>query len=138
MKNILIILLMIIAGFYFQIYGQYTVKLRIGEIRNPETAQHPGEWATDLYADIFDNNNNLVPPSSNYYYFWQVNNCDGNGFHAWSSYGYGISAVYPDGHNSVSSACDPSVSFQTYYALVTVTIDGNEYDSNPLDYQITT
>lgn len=112
--------------------NSYTVKIRIGKIKNPEDPYHPLEWfATSVTADIFDSNNNLIQPSNNYYYNWEKDDCDGRGFHEWAG-NYGESYITPDGMNNTSTACDPGVSFQTYYARVTVTINGNNYTSAPV------
>ena len=108
MKKFVCFLIVIIS---LPVYAQYTVILRCGHIINPWNPQHPSEWRMDgkLYADIFNSDGNLVSPSYDYYYLWERNYCDGDGFKLWDET-YGITNyVIPDGHNSIPSACDPSV-----------------------------
>ena len=75
MKNFTIFFLFIILIINSPVFGQYSVKLRIGEIVNPLSPEHPFEWRVTIYADIFDANKNLVPHSSNYHYYWYFHGC---------------------------------------------------------------
>ena len=131
MKKVTILFLLIVLSFNFPVLGQYTVKLRIGEIVNPVSPGHPYEWGVTLYADIFDANKNLVPHSSNFYYYWYKDECTGGGFQTWHN-GFDLYFLAPDGHNSIPSACDETITFQTYWVQVTVKINGILYYSGDI------
>src|SRR5690554_307367 len=127
MKNFTIFFLFIILIINSPVFGQYSVKLRIGEIVNPLSPEHPFEWRVTIYADIFDANKNLVPHSSNYHYYWYKNECSG-GEVLWHE-GDDLYFLVPDGHNSIPSECDETITFQTYWVHVNVRINGILYYS---------
>jgi hypothetical protein len=84
MKTNLMVFFVVVAGFFFNLFGQYRVTIRIGEITisNPIPEEH--EWKCILSTDIFTINGDLIQSPSGTTFYWEQDLCDGNGFTYWT------------------------------------------------------
>lgn len=127
MKQIYLLLFIFLIGIN-QNYGQYSVKIRIGEITISNPVPDGHEWKCPLTADIFDSNGNLIPAPTGTIFAWYFDYCDG--------YGFILKSVNQetgsDGmiSQSYTPKCDYSLEFQTYWVRLDVTIDGNTYSDD--------
>lgn len=104
----------------------YSVSIRVDQATQSPNGQ---EWQIYyIYADVFDQNGVYVPPSSAYYYHWYWNQCNGQGYQTWDEY-WGLAQLDPDGSWVNPGPCCPTCTYQTFFAYVTVRINGVTYAS---------